>query len=226
MISEASEVAIRALGAPDEAAVARVHLAAFPRSALSALGLEALRRYYRWQLSDVHESVGLGAFRGSELLGFCVAGVFRGSLTGFLRNNRGYLAWRVLTHPWLLASPLFRDRLTRGLGTLRRHWQFDKSAPVAAAPLSEERWGRKSFGILAIAVHPDGQGLGIGRLMMDETEAIARERGYRQMNLCVQSDNPQAVGFYEHLGWERVSEPGQEKIDMRKLLESDAVASV
>src|SRR5438045_3111718 len=100
--------------------VARVHQRAFPDSAITAFGHEAVRRYYRWLLDGPHDAELVGAWDGQQLAGFCAAGTFRGALSGFLRANRAYLALRLLTHPWLAAGELVRDRLKYGVKVMIR----------------------------------------------------------------------------------------------------------
>ena len=190
----AEEIQLRNLTPDDLPAVAEAHLAAFPHSALTRLGREAVRRYYEWQLLGPHEAVALGAFQNERLAGFCFGGYFRGALSGFLKQHQAYLAWRVATHPWLIASPLFRDRLTTGWQVWKR-----KPAPVQPAPPAASR----PFGILAIAVHPARQQGGVGRLLMLEAEEAARRFGTREMRLTVDTDNQNAIRFYEGLGWRK-----------------------
>lgn len=66
--------------------IVRVHRAAFPDSALTKLGSEAVRRYYLWLLIGPHDAVNVGAFDlENVLVGFCFGGKFRGALSGFLQ---------------------------------------------------------------------------------------------------------------------------------------------
>ena len=88
---------IRKLEAGDLNAVARVHCSAFPKSAITAFGHEAVRRYYSWQLLGPHDAVAVGAVSGQELVGFCFAGLFNGSTSGFLRKHRAFLLGRDIT---------------------------------------------------------------------------------------------------------------------------------
>jgi ribosomal protein S18 acetylase RimI-like enzyme len=158
-----------------------------------------VRRYYEWQLTGPHDVSALGAFYENEMAGFCFGGVFCGAMSGFLRKNRNYLAWLVLTHPWLVANPLFRDRLINGLKVLRR---FSKSGQ-ANQPNPNHR--KPPFGILSIAVNPEFQGMGAGKVLMMESEIVARLRGFDEMNLTVNPDNHQAIRFYNSLGWRKVT---------------------
>ena len=205
-------IEIRPLGQPDLSAVARIHLLAFPDSALTRLGFAAVRRYYDWQMTGPHEVSALGACDGNELAGFCLGGVFRGAMSGFLQKNRTFLVWRVATHPWLVFNPLFRDRLATGVNVLRR---FSKPRQrVLANPAVKQQ----KFGILSIGIAPKFQTRGIGKLLMAESEAIARKNGFEEMQLSVNPANNPAVRFYEALGWKRVIRDGMWAGEMIKLL--------
>lgn len=190
-----SEVVIRELQVNDLREVARIHLAAFPKSALGQLGKEAVLRYYQWQLEGPHDAVALGLYREENLAGFCFAGIFRGALSGFLRKNRSFLVWRVLTHPWLIVTPFFRERLNLAWKLLIHH-----PNPVVSTSISSQ----KSFGILAIAIAPNMQGEGYGKRLMSEIERITLERGFVNMHLTVAIENYQAINFYEKSGWQRL----------------------
>lgn len=216
------KITLRNLTKEDLAAIAEVHIAAFPTSAITKLGGEAVRRYYEWQLTGPHDVAPIGAFEDGVMRGFCFGGVFRGALSGFLGKNKQYLAMRVLTRPWLAANPLFRDRLGSGLRSLRstggsQQQEADSQHYLARINQLEEQ--PKPFGILAIAVNPKSQGGGIGNLLMAESETIARQRGFKEMRLSVNIDNEQAIGFYERLGWEKLSPHGEWQGRMRKTLE-------
>ena len=149
------------------------------------------------------------------MAGFCFGGIFRGAMSGFLQKNRTYLALRVLTHPWLAFNPLFRDRLVTGLKVLRR-FSKPQSSPAQAVQASKPK--KRSFGILSIAVNPNFQGQGVGKLLMLESEKIARADGFEEMNLSVSTENHQAIGFYEGLGWQKVARDGSWHGEMVKPL--------
>lgn len=67
--------------------IARVHLAAFPDSAITLLGEEAARRYYHWLLAGPHDCLAVCAVDGQDLSGFLFGGTFRGAMTGFLKKT-------------------------------------------------------------------------------------------------------------------------------------------
>jgi ribosomal protein S18 acetylase RimI-like enzyme len=191
---------IRPLQVEDLGAVAAIHQAAFPDSAFTALGFEAVRRYYGWLQTGPHDAVKLGVFEGDRLVAYCYGGVFRGALGGFLRKNRGYLTLLVLTRPWLIGNEIVRDRLRTALRVLGSR-PAPPMAPTERQPVERQR----HYGILAIAVDPARQGNGAGKLLMLENERQAIERGFSRMALTVSPENEKAVRFYERLGWERDS---------------------
>jgi ribosomal protein S18 acetylase RimI-like enzyme len=189
------KVTIRNICKNDLDAVAKIHIKSFSDRVLTSLGFGSVRRYYEWQLQGPHDAIALGIFQGERLVGFCFAGVFRGALSGFLQRNKWFLTWRVITHPWLIVAPFFRARISLAWNVLRRR-SISAGSP-AVIPL-------KSFGILAIAVDPQIQGVGLGKRLMAETEKVAVARGFSHLHLTVDINNIQAIGFYQNLGWQKL----------------------
>lgn len=196
-----AELRLSPLTHDDLPALAEVHRRAFPDSAITAFGTEAVRRYYAWLLDGPHDASLVGAFLDGRLVGFCAAGTFRGAMNGFLRRNRAYLAACMLRRPSLALSPLVRDRIRQALQITVR---FSRLAPAPRTSAGPER-----FGVLAIATAPEVRGSGAGRALMLDAEARARKSGHHAMILTVHPDNTRAVAFYEGLGWTRHSEAGQ-----------------
>ena len=182
--------------------VTSVHLNAFPRSALSGLGREAVRRYYEWQLVGPHDRYAVVAMVDGQIAGFNFAGVSRGAISGFVRKNRNWLAMRVLLRPWLMVNPMVRTRIRTGLEVLGLRRRTVQSPSPVARP-------KKSFGILSIAVDPGFQGCGVAQLLMEDAEREAREWGFKYMYLTVATDNLRAIRFYEKTGWTRVPQDGE-----------------
>ncbi|MBV9270927.1 MAG: GNAT family N-acetyltransferase [Candidatus Eremiobacteraeota bacterium] len=195
-----TELSIRPLTSADIGRIAEIHCAAFPHAALTKLGREAITRYYLWQLEGPHdESWAFGVWSRGILEGFCFGGIHPDAISGFLNKNKTYLAWHVATHPWLVANPFFRDKITNGLRILTQSFKTARNA-TPAMPLEPFK---RPFDILSIAVNPTTQGRGLGHAMMQEAEEIARQNGFHVMSLFVTPDNDHAIRFYEAGGWER-----------------------
>lgn len=208
---------IRLLSAADLPAVAAIHSAAFPDSALTKLGREAVRRYYEWQIVGPHDGVNIGAFSDDAMLGFCFGGIRRGALGGFLEKNRRFLIIRAATRPWLLFNPLFRERvqfaIQRLFGKLR-----PSKPPLAASSPPVVPQSVPAFGILSIAVDPRHQGSGAAQLLMEYSEQEALRRGFSRMHLTVHPSNTRAVRFYEKMGWQRDEHNGVWDGSMSKMI--------
>lgn len=203
----ASSFDVRPLTLSDLPVVAHIHLQAFPDSALTKLGREAVRRYYEWQMLGPHDALNIGVFVQEELLGFCFSGKFRGALGGFLDKNRSFLAQRVATHPWLLLNPLFRERAQFAFSRLaKRIWPRRNLPSLKQASPKQARV--RSFGILSIAVAPQHRGSGAAQCLMEYSERVALERGFTRMGLSVHPSNGRAVHFYEKVGWQRDTKNG------------------
>ncbi len=67
-----------------------------------------------------------------------------------------------------------------------------------------------------LAVAPDLQRKGLGRLMMSEAEKRLREQGCPKINLQVRTSNRGAIAFYERLGYAL-----DDVVSMGKRLEQD-----
>ncbi len=213
-----SEVEICDLRLDALKSVSAIHLASFPDSAISKLGMESIRRYYEWQLVGPHRCDAIGAYQNSELIGFLFGGHFNGALSGFLNKNRWYLAWRIAIHPNVVFDSSFRQKLLQGVRSLSR-WKKKRTA----APLQGQVC-TSSFGILAIAVSPDCQGHGVGKLLMTEAERRAEHSGHDGMHLTVSPQNGQAVRFYEGIGWHKNPNDESWQGGMRKEIGGSNVA--
>lgn len=183
---------IRNLNILDLIQVADLHCKAFEDSALTKLGKEPVRRYYEWQITGPHESYFVGVFDRERLVGFCVGGVFRGALRGFLNKNKNFLLGWVLKRPWLLTNSLIQERIKLSFHVLR----IKRSVNPSKINISGS-----SFGILSIAVDPEIQGFGVGKIILDDIENTAKTAGYNKMHLSVHPSNLVAVSFYEKNGW-------------------------
>ena len=79
--------------------------------------------------------------------------------------------------------------------------------------------------IMTVAVAPEAQGRGVGRMLLQELETRSIARGATAMMLEVRADNAAAIGLYERAGFElirrrrRYYQPGDiDALVMRKHL--------
>ena len=72
-----------------------------------------------------------------------------------------------------------------------------------------------------VAVHPDRQGEGLGRQLMEFAENEARKQGYSSLELYTHESMTENIGLYEYLGYtetDRRTESGYRRVYMRKNL--------
>jgi ribosomal protein S18 acetylase RimI-like enzyme len=204
-----NKVGLRSLKASDLPELAAIHDSAFPNAVLTKLGSRVVQKYYEWQMRGPHEVYTCGAFLDGKCVGFYIGGRFRGATSGFLRHNKWFLIRHLVIHPWLMANPMVRARI-----------RFSRQVLVKSARANGRgaRSEKKEFALLAIAVDPECQGLGIGTLIMQEAEDAARSNGFSAMSLFVKPENTKAVEFYENLNWTRCSRNSKWIGNMRKPL--------
>lgn len=61
--------------------------------------------------------------------------------------------------------------------------------------------GRRGY-IYHLAVHPDYQGKGYGKVLLNQVISELKSLGALKIHLFVFNDNQLAAGFYNHQGWE------------------------
>ena len=205
-----TEFTIRNVEMSDLDQIAEIHRASFADRALSQLGRAAIKRYYQWLITGFPNNYHLCAsLDDGQISGFCFAGVYAGSFSGFLKQNRGFLMGNVLIRPWLIFNPIVREQSTLAIKTLLKQFKnINKIRPSNQNKKEKVGKSRKSFGILAIAVNPSFQQQGVGQILMATTETKALAEGYKQMHLSVHPDNIPAIRFYEKLGWQK-NPPGE-----------------
>jgi ribosomal protein S18 acetylase RimI-like enzyme len=208
-----TEFTIREIGLTDLEQVASIHIASFHDRALSQLGKGAVQRYYHWLLTGFPKRFPLCAVSpDQQLAGYCFAGVYAGSFSGFLEHNRWYLLSRMVMRPWLLFNPLVRMQAGLALKTLwklfKKRMPNRKEIPIEHKVKPNESINQ-DLGVLSIAVHPSFQRQGVGALLMRAIEKKAVESGYSQMHLSVHPDNLPAVNFYQRLGWQKSTSDGE-----------------
>jgi ribosomal protein S18 acetylase RimI-like enzyme len=72
-----------------------------------------------------------------------------------------------------------------------------------------------------VAVHPDAQGLGVGRALIEHAEASARADGAEHIDLYTHEAMVENIAMYSHLGYaqtHRAVEKGYARVYMRKQL--------
>ncbi len=101
------------------------------------------------------------------------------------------------------------DLLNGSLYVLKEEGQCRATVTVHGyqpAEYSTIKWGFPADRLLVVhrlAVHPDSEGRGIGKKLMEFVEDMAKDGGYEAIRLDAFPQNPSAVALYENLGYRK-----------------------
>ncbi|HRW36559.1 MAG: GNAT family N-acetyltransferase [Acidimicrobiales bacterium] len=189
---------VRGYEPSDLRALAHLHRRAFPGSTLARLGPDVVARYLGSQLA-LDEVEGLVVGPVGEPVAALVGGRFGRGTSRFVRDHAGLLVASVLRHPSVLVRS--RSSVARRVGA---------SALVRRrrGPERPDRVPEGSYGVLLLAVDPDQQRRGLGRVLVDAAAGSARRRGLDRLHLTVDPTDTAARSFYEGLGFVRLDPDG------------------
>lgn len=180
-----NDIKIRSIRQEDVDCVVKIHTDAFHGFFLSSLGTRFLRLYYSCFIHS-NETVSLCADKDGEVLGFAVA-------TKICRGFNGRLVKSNIVSFGFLAMWLC---LSRPMSLVRLIKNFSKT--------SETMEDNEDYAELySIGVLPCTQGMGIGKMLLSETERIMYRGGVKRLSLTTDKENnEQAVNFYRSLGYD------------------------
>ena len=175
---------IRRLFGSDIDEVTRIHVKAFSGFFLSQMGESFLRLYYK-SLLDHKKGFGFGTFdTDCNLLGFSVATTYS---RGFNKDLvlKSFFPFLTVGIKVLFTKPKSLLRLVRNLSKNVNHIDDGNYAEL-----------------FSIAVDPEIQGRGIGKLLLISTEKAASENGCNRIVLTTDFyNNDDVINFYSNLGY-------------------------
>ncbi len=201
--------------------IAQCHIAAFPGSLSSKLGLGYCMKMMSWYLAD-ERGILFHIENESNLLGYCggikmVNEGMHGSATSITQYTFISILISFLIRPWLIFHPDIRNRVPFVWKNLKLKIGLSK-ASYPNTNKEQKKIFVPSLGLVVIGVNPHYQGKGYGTLLLREFEKRAREMGFMKIHLSVKKDNSQAIHSYLKSGW-LVDKVGNEEQSMFKLLD-------
>ena len=177
----------RQLTASDIHEITRIHLKAFKDFFLSQMGDGFLNFYYKCFLKDVN-GYGVGIFdEGSQLLGYSVATTHS---KGFNRNMivKNFVPFFIVVVKLLFSKPKALIRLFRNLSKNTKNTNINDDGDYAE--------------LFSIAVDPQKQGAGFGKLLLADVEETIQSRGCKRITLTTDFyNNSSVISFYEKMGY-------------------------
>lgn len=165
--------------------LARLHRQAFPGFFLSTLGEPFLVQFYRGFLHDATAVSVVARDEHGMPLGAVIGTTEPSDFFGRLLKHR-WLGFALASARAVLRNPTAASRLVR-----------------AARYRGEARAGEGGALLSSMCVDPAAQGMGIGRLLVDEWARVATAKGAHEAFLSTDAIGNDAVnGFYQACGWE------------------------
>jgi ribosomal protein S18 acetylase RimI-like enzyme len=179
---------IRQMIVDDLPVVARIHKNAWREDHFSSrLSISLLETYYRSLLK--YNTYCLVAESADKLVSFIVAGdKTRIAIKEFLNRNSFSMLFVLLRNPSFLIS-----RIRNYIKIMTSSNRVDSIAEIR---------------LLAIAVHTDYEGHGIGTGIIRKLQETVRTDGHKYLGLSVHKDNHRAIELYDRLGWKVEKQEG------------------
>ena len=163
-----------------------IHLQAFKDFFLSSLGKRFLRLYY---LSFVNSNQGVVfcAKKDNEVVGFSACSyISRGFNSSLIKKN--FFKYGIEVLVLLFSKPCALVRLAKNMNKESSDKDVEDDGQYAE--------------LYSIAVSPDCQGEGVGRLLLTETENDVKEHNNRVSLTTDYYNNEKTLAFYHALGYE------------------------
>jgi ribosomal protein S18 acetylase RimI-like enzyme len=143
----------------------------------------------------------------NQIIGYCGAiktklPGLEGSSTSIAQYSFKAMLLALALKPWLIFHeenlkriPLIKKNILLKLG-LKQKNKLSVQSNEDFVPF---------WGLVVIGVDPAFQGKGIGSLLLQEFEKLAKEDGVTKINLSVKKENSKAIKSYERNGWKILS---------------------
>lgn len=178
------------------------HLAAFPKTLSSRMGLKVSWRTLQWYVCDAKRFM-LWINREGKCVGYvggmiCDGMQVHGSASSMIQHAFKASIFALIIRPWLWFHPELRSRYR----LIAKNLYFKIIG--YKKPMRDRKNHKPSepyVGLVVIGVHPEHQGKGYGSQLLKAFEQKASELGYSRMTLSVLPNNSQAITAYKQNGW-------------------------
>ena len=197
--------------------MALCHIACFPKSLSSRLGVAYVKKTLEWFLANPNRFLFHIEIDG-KIVGYCGGFVPQkvgdGSSSGMLQHAFNEAISGLITHPWLLLHSEVRQQYRFLWLNIKRKFT-GKTIPMGNNSVPQKQ--PHHVGLVVIGVHPDYRGSGVAKELADEFEKRAKTYSRNELMLSVKKDNTRAINAYKKFGW-GVYEEGKSLYVMTKIL--------
>ncbi len=179
------DVIVRKATLEDVNKIVKIHKAAFKDFFLTGLGERFLRLYYSTFISN-DRGVVFCAERNNTIIGFSASSYYsKGFNAKLIKNNLSNYGVEAIR--LIFTQPNSILRLLKNLNKESKDTTVNDNGSYAE--------------LYSIAVSPDCQGVGVGRLLLTATEADVREHNTQISLTTDYYNNDKTIAFYHALGY-------------------------
>jgi ribosomal protein S18 acetylase RimI-like enzyme len=198
--------------------IAKCHVAAFPTSLSSMLGKKFRKKMFSWYINN-ERGVLFHVEENSKIIGYCGGIITKhiglpGAASSITQYSFNTFLISFILRPWLILHPENISRFSFFIKNLKMKLGLAgfKREAISGPDNFQTFWG-----LVVIGVHPKFQGKGIGSIMLQEFERLARLDKVDKITLSVKSTNTNAINSYKANGW-KVNNTNIDSLNLNKIL--------
>lgn len=191
----------------DISAVSQCHILAFPNSVSSKMGRRFCEKMMEWFILNERGCLLHILDDNDNVTGYVslIKTTSRGqpgSFTCITQYAIKTVAFSLLLKPWLIASPIFKEKRKAIIRNVK--YFLLRKKPHAVTPIVKGSFEPK-IGIVGIGVAPSYQGKGYGSRLIHAAKEYAKAEGFKTLSLSVNKHNDQAIKAYHRNGFLDIS---------------------
>jgi ribosomal protein S18 acetylase RimI-like enzyme len=184
--------------------IAACHIAAFPDSFSSKLGVKFVSNMMKWYLSSTNKI--LFFIEDDKLvLGYCGGHLLDGidgygAASGMTQFGFNAALSAIMKRPWLIFHEELRKRYSFILRNILRKFKLKKDVPLSST-VTYHTDEPLTAGLVVIGVNPNLQQKGLGTFLQKEFERKSSSMGAMRLTLSVRTKNERAIKSYLRNGY-------------------------
>ena len=198
--------------------IVECHKSAFPNALSSKMGNTFISKMMEWYITSDRGILFHIENKNKEIIGYCGGIITKqkglhGAVTSISQYSFNTFLISYLIRPWLIFHPENIKKITYIKKNILLKFGLYKTA---------ETINKKEFcpfmGLVVIGLRKDNQGKGIGGIILNEFENIAKNNNeIKKISLSVKLQNINAIKAYSKNGW-KIGEQTKKTIQMFKFI--------
>lgn len=183
--------------------LAECHKKAFPKSLSSQMGELFIKKMLSWYIVS-ERGILFHVIENNEIIGYCGGIIIKkaglpGAATSITQHCFKTFIFSFILRPWLI----FHSENIKRFSFIKRNLMYKLGLKKLILNNTQEPIipFSSSWGLVVIGVNPKYQGKGVGSILLQEFEKLAKTDGVQKISLTVKNINLQAIKAYSKNGW-------------------------